>query len=82
LTLTTTPKIAKKHRNQKARIAQGVQSGELTKSEAHKLREGQREIRKDKMEAKSDGIISGKERNEIRMEQKQESKKIYRKKHN
>jgi hypothetical protein len=68
--------------NQHQRIKQGVQSGELTKSESRNLVKQEKEIRQDKIEAKSDGVITGSERREIRRDQNQASRSIYRKKHN
>lgn len=74
--------IANRQANQHKRIKHGVKNGELTKAEAANLIQGQREIRHDKREAKADGVFTATERKEIRQNQKQESRKIYRKKHN
>lgn len=68
--------------NQRVRIRQGVQSGELTRAEAANLRHGQREIRQEKREARADGVLTPEERREIRQDQRQESRKIWRKKSN
>ncbi len=68
--------------NQHRRIKQGVQSGELTRAEAVNLRNGQREIRQEKREAKADGVVTPGEKQEIRQDQRQESRKIFRKKNN
>ncbi len=67
---------------QHARIRQGVRTGELTRSETANLAQGQREIRQDVRSAKSDGVVTRKERKQIRHEKRQESRKIFRKKHN
>ena len=67
---------------QHKRIKQGVKSGELTKAEAINLRKGQQEIRQDKKEARADGVVTTEEKKEIRQDQRQESRKIYRKKNN
>lgn len=67
---------------QHKRIKQGVQSGELTKAEAVNLRNGQKEIREEKREARADGVVTAEEKKEIRQDQRQESRKIFRKKHN
>lgn len=70
-------------KNQQKRIRQGVRSGELTKPEAVNLARDQREIRQDIREAKTnDGVITPAERKDIRQDQRQASRKIYRKKHN
>jgi hypothetical protein len=74
--------IKEKGKNQRHRIAQGVKSGELTKKETRNLVKDQREIRKDVKEAKADGVVTGAERKDIRQDQRQASRKIYRKKHN
>jgi hypothetical protein len=74
--------IRKTAKNQSARIAQGIKSGELTKKEACTLIRQQKEIRKDVKEAKADGVVTLSERKEIRQDQNQASKSIYRKKHN
>ncbi len=68
--------------NQRHRIKQGVRSGELTRAEAANLRNGQREIRQEKVEAKADGVVTPAERQDIRQDQRQESRKIARKKNN
>lgn len=68
--------------NQHRRIRQGVRSGELTKAEAANLRNGQKDIHQDIKEAKADGVVTPGEKKEIRQDQRQESRKIFRKKHN
>jgi hypothetical protein len=67
---------------QHKRIKQGVQSGELTRAEAINLRKGQKEIREEKREARADGVVTPAEKQEIRQDQRKESRKILRKKHN
>ena len=67
---------------QHKRIKQGVKSGEITRAEAVNLRNGQKEIREDKREAKADGVVTPVEKKEIRQDQRKESRKIFRKKHN
>jgi methylthioribose-1-phosphate isomerase len=75
--------VRQKAQNQHQRIKQGVRSGELTKPEAINLAKDQREIRQDIRTAKNnDGVITPTERKEIRQDQRQASRKIYRKKHN
>ena len=68
--------------NQKHRIAQGVKSGELTKAETKNLVEDKKEIHHETVLAKSDGKVTAGERRIIRKDQNQESREIYRKKHN
>lgn len=67
---------------QHKRIKQGVKSGELTRAEAVNLRNGQKEIREEKREARADGVVTPVEKQEIRQDQRKESRKIYRKKNN
>lgn len=71
-----------RQRHQRQRIKQGVRSGELTKAETVNLVNGQREIRQEKKEARADGVVTPVERKEIRQDQRKESRKIFRKKHN
>ena len=77
-----TPEIHKRQMNQRARIRQGVKSGELTKKEAKNLRQEQKTIKAEKKIAKADGKVTPAERAEIRKDQNKASKDIYRKKHN
>lgn len=75
--------IRQTERHQRVRIRQGVRSGELTRAEALNLRNDQREIRQDVRAARADdGRIDRQERREIKQEQQQASRKIFRKKHN
>ena len=55
-----------------------MQSGELTKTEAHHLRKDQRGTRHDIKEAKADGKITRHERKNIKKEERKNSRKIYR----
>ncbi|MEO6232862.1 MAG: hypothetical protein ABJB11_06560 [Ferruginibacter sp.] len=82
LGISNTEAQSKPTKTQHARIRQGVRSGELTKAETANLAHGQREIRQDVKSAKSDGVVTRKERKHIRKEKRQESRKIFRKKHN
>jgi len=82
LTVTNAGAQAGKQIRQHKRIKQGVQSGELTRAEAINLRKGQQEIREEKREARADGVVTPEEKKEIRQDQRQESRKIFRKKHN
>ena len=78
----TNAQVVKRGINQHHRIKQGVRSGELTRAEANNLRHGQKEIHQDVREAKADGIVTPAEKQEIRQDQRKESRKIFRKKHN
>lgn len=74
--------IRKNAKQERRRIAQGVKSGELTKSEAKNVINDQKEIRQEVKAAKSDGTVTKEERKDIKQDQRQASRKIYRKKHN
>ena len=69
-------------RHQHQRIQQGVRSGELTKSEVANLRNDQKNIRLEAKDAKADGVVTRDEKIAIRQDQRQESREIFRKKHN
>jgi hypothetical protein len=77
-----TPVVKERQENQAARINQGVASGELTKKEATVLRTEQRAIRSEKKAFKADGTVTAAERAQLRRDQNQASKRIYKKKHN
>jgi hypothetical protein len=75
--------VRKNARTERARIAQGTRSGELTRVEKARLSKEQREIRKDIRDAKKDdGHISRRERKQIKKDQRKASRHIYRAKHN
>ena len=78
---TKTPKVTKKQINQHKRIAQGVKSGELTRIEAKRLMKQERKLQKHKVIAKSDGVVTRKERARLNAEANRLSKKIYIQKH-
>ena len=81
LAQTPTPGINDRQENQKARIEQGVRSGQLTHREAARLRAEQRRIRAEKRLAKADGVVTPAERAQIRRDQRRASRHIYRQKH-
>lgn len=69
--------------NQRARINEGVQSGELTKKEAHELRENEQGIAKERAEFKgNDGHIDPAERAKLHQDLNEQSRDIHRMKHN
>ena len=76
-----TTSVRRRQIRQKARIAEGVKSGELTPEETKELMEGQREVRQMKKEARSDGKVTAEERIEIQKKLNKESREIYREKH-
>lgn len=78
---TATPVIKERQENQRDRIKDGVKSGSLTRREAAKMRHRVGETHQDIKEAKADGIVTHEERADIKQDQKQTSKAIYRQKH-
>lgn len=76
-----TPGVDKRQANQEARIQQGAQSGQLTPKEASKLERGQAHVQKMEDKAKADGTVTAKERKRLQHAQDQQSRKIYREKH-
>lgn len=77
-----TPVVTKRQHHQQARIRRGVRSGELTRAETRRLERGEAKIQRDKMKAKSDGVVTPKERAKLNREENRESRRIYRLKHN
>lgn len=71
---------ARQH-NQRARIHQGVKSGELTQKEAAGLRAQQRKIRRMERKAEADGVVTGQEKHKIEKAQDRASKSIHNQKH-
>ena len=79
---TQTKKVNQRQKNQTERMAKGVNSGELTKKETKNLANQQRDIRRTKRAAKSDGKVTRKERAVIHSKQNAASRSIKRKKNN
>lgn len=69
-------------RAQHKRISQGVRSGELTRHETRQLARQQRHIRREKVRAGADGVVTPGERRHIKREQRRANRNIARKKHN
>ncbi len=78
---TATPVIKELQENQRDRIQNGVKNGSLTRKEAAKMRHRVGETHQDIKEAKADGVVTHEERADIKHEQAQNSKAIYRQKH-
>ena len=76
-----TPGINARQRNERARIHQGVATGELTRPEAARLKGREADIRQDKRAARADGVVTRDERHDIRKDENQASRAIYRQKH-
>jgi hypothetical protein len=74
----------KRQENQQDRIQQGVKSGQLTKGEAAKLEKHHRRMNREAREMRQDngGKLTAADRTKLRNQQKEESRKINRAKHN
>ena len=79
---TRTPVINQRQANQRARINQGVGSGQLTHNETHNLRNDERQIRDQKQRDKASGHVSYAQRSKLRHEENRTSRAIYHDKHN
>lgn len=77
---TRTAKANVRQTAQRARITQGVKSGELTRKEAVGLRVQQKHIKRTKKRAKADGKVTRKEKREINRKQNRASRNIKRQK--
>ena len=77
----STKRIDQRQANQQKRIDQGVQSGQLNQKEAARLEKGQARVQKMEDKAMADGKMTKKERKRIEHAQDQQSKKIFREKH-
>ena len=80
--LAGTPRIDRREACQRARIAEGRRSGELTRRETARLNVGQRRVHRMERRAEADGIVTRGERRRIERVQDRESRAIYRLKHN
>ena len=78
---TNTPVIDQRQANQEKRIDQGIESGQLNEREANRLNKQQEHVNKMEDRAKSDGVITKKERARIVAAQDRASRHIAREKH-
>lgn len=76
-----TPKIDQRQGNQEKRIDQGIASGQLNEREANRLNNQQEHINKMEDKAKSDGVVTKKERKKLVKSQDRASRRIARQKH-
>lgn len=79
--LAGTPGLDARQQNQKERIAQGVRSGELTRPETRRLVAGEIRLARNERIAKSDGVVTSRERAGLHRQANRISKRIYRQKH-
>ncbi len=76
-----TPGVDQRQMNQERRIDQGVASGSLTDREANRMERGQQHVDNIENRAKSDGVVTNRERARLQHAQNVESRRIYRQKH-
>ena len=76
-----TPVIDERQANQEQRIDQGIESGQLNEREANRLNRQQERINKMEDRAKSDGVMTKRERARIGAAQHRASRHIAREKH-
>jgi hypothetical protein len=76
-----TPVVDTRQKTQRVRIAQGVSSGEVTRTEARRLRGEQRRVRRTERRAKADGEVTQEEKAKITRKQNRASRDIRRQKH-
>jgi hypothetical protein len=75
------PGVNSRQENQSGRILQGVASGELTRNEATELREEHRDIKQLERDYKSDGMLTGEERQDLHQQLDQAGEEIREEKH-
>jgi tellurite resistance protein len=75
------PRVQKRMQNQDRRIGQGVKSGELTPKEAGRLEADQARIQQTEERMKSDGNLTGQERQKLNTMQDRTSDRIDQQKH-
>jgi tellurite resistance protein len=75
------PRVQKRMQNQDRRIDQGVKSGELTPKEAGRIEADQARVQQTEERMKSDGNLTGQERQKLNTMQDRTSDRIYQQKH-
>jgi hypothetical protein len=76
-----TPRYDARQAHQQQRIVNGVQSGELNMRETRRLAAGQVHLDRVERRAKADGEVTARERAHMQHEEDQQSRRIYRQKH-
>lgn len=76
-----TPGLDGREHHQAQRIRQGVKSGELTRPETRRLVRGEARLHRNEARAKSDGVVTARERAHLQHEANVESHRIYGQKH-
>jgi hypothetical protein len=80
-TASETPALDHAQQNQRARIQQGVGSGELTVPETRRLTRQQARLHRHEAAAKSDGVVTAGERHDLRHHARHTSRSVHRQKH-
>jgi hypothetical protein len=78
---TNTPAVDQRQANQERRIDQGIARGELSQHEANRLNKQQDHINNIEEKAKSDGVVTKKERARLGAAQSRASRHIAKEKH-
>jgi len=78
---TATPRVTQRQVNQQKRMANGVNSGELTARETEHLEKREAKLQQNKKEAKADGVVTNQERRQLKREENRNSRAIKRQKH-
>jgi hypothetical protein len=78
---SSTTRIDTRQERQQTRIDKGVESGQLNEKEAARLQRGQDRVQKAEDRAAADGTITKGERARIEHRQNEQSRRIYRQKH-
>ena len=76
-----TPLVDRRHANQEQRIDRGLATGQLTDREANRLTNQQEHINRMEDKAKSDGLVTKKERAKLHAAQDRASRHIARERH-
>lgn len=79
--LAGTPRYDARQSHQHERIETGIQNGELTARETRRLAAGQVHLDRVERRAKADGVVTARERVHMQHEANQQSRRIYRQKH-
>ncbi len=74
--------VARRQDHQQERIANGINSGQLTPGETIRLEKGEKRIENTREKALADGKMTRGEKARLNKMQNKESRKIYRAKHN
>ena len=76
-----TPRYDARQHNQRQRVVNGVRSGELTMRETRRLAGGQVHLNRVERRAEADGVVTRRERAHLQHEANQQSRRVYRQKH-